>query len=71
METFLNTSKDKWKDMTQGQFDHYSGKFINTVKSDLGIKSQKSIGSTNDSDPQNKKALGSNESGGKNSDKDN
>jgi len=28
METFLETTKGKWKDMTEGQFIHYSGKFV-------------------------------------------
>mgnify|MGYP006952910813 CR=1 FL=1 len=53
MDHLLSTTKGKWKDMTKGQFDHYSGKFVTNVKTDLGIKSQKSLGSTNHSDPQN------------------
>lgn len=56
MDTYLAGTKGKWKDMTKGQFNHYSGKFISNVKSDLGIKSQKTIGSTNHSDPQNNEA---------------
>jgi len=65
MEQYLDTTKSKWKEMTEGQFDHYSGKFVSNVKADLGIKSQNTIGSTEHSDPQNNQK--SNNSG-KNSD---
>lgn len=65
MEQYLDTTKSEWKEMTEGQFNHYSGKFVQTVKADLGIKSQNTIGSTNHSDPQNNQK--SNNSG-KNSD---
>ena len=32
MESFIQTTQEKWKDMTQGQFNHYSGKFVQNVK---------------------------------------
>ena len=52
-ERIINDNKSKWSKQTADTFKEQTEKYGNLVKRDLGIKTQKTIESTKESDPQN------------------